>query len=141
MKQGMASRSTNRTPRHIPPALNPTPHFKSHGRKCEIFGRIAHCHTGHGYLGARYATFTPDESTACTCGEPFQKRKHMLQHCARYNEHRHLLPEDSRGAAVSEILGTLKGVQALLSSSAFPRTASRARPPVLQRAQRRREPE
>ena len=74
---------------HIPPAF-------FHTTNREIYGRIAQTLTGHGYTGEYYSRMRLEQSPWCLCsvspGAPvLMTRDHILRHCTRYTEHRHIL--------------------------------------------------
>jgi hypothetical protein len=108
----------------MPPKLKATERFIK--TKREVFGRLVQCRTGHGFLGEYYNQFVPDENVDCPCGEPFQTREHILRDCPKYQTHRHILEEESRDISLPEILGTEKGIEALIDfleeSGAFTKT-------------------
>jgi ribonuclease HI len=108
----------------MPPKLKTTERFIK--TKREVFGRLIQCRTGHGFLGEYYKQFVPDENVDCPCGEPFQTREHILRDCPKYQTHRHILEEVSRDISLPEILGTEKGIEALIDfleeSGAFTKT-------------------
>ncbi|RDB17330.1 hypothetical protein Hypma_001787 [Hypsizygus marmoreus] len=108
----------------FPPAWKPKEHVISTPR--EVFGRLTQCRTRHGFIGEYYAKFVSTESIECPCGENFQTRHHIITECERYNSHRHLLTKDFPELSLPDILGTKKGLEALVKfltkSGAFTKT-------------------
>jgi hypothetical protein len=78
-----------------------------------LFGLVLQCRTGHGFIGEYYARHVPDEDADCHCGVGLQTRAHILQLCARYHAHRHILQAVSQTIDIPTILGTKKGIKAL----------------------------
>jgi len=95
----------------------------------EVYGRVLQCRTGHGFIGEYYSQFVPSESVDCPCGAPYQTRRHLLQACPRYDEHRHILQAVSDTIDIPTILGTAEGIAALacflVKSGALTKTGER----------------
>ncbi|KAG1807298.1 uncharacterized protein BJ212DRAFT_1282164, partial [Suillus subaureus] len=53
-------------------------------------------------------------STSCPCGERRQAREHILCYCPLFNRQRIHLHEFSRHLILSEIMGTEKGITAMV---------------------------
>lgn len=95
----------------LPPQDHPRKHF--HLLKCEVFGRVTQCRTGHCFTGEYYRYFVPAEPDDCPCGHHRQTRAHVLQDCPRYVLHRHVLRDISETIDLPTILGTAEGIAAL----------------------------
>jgi ribonuclease HI len=115
----------------IPPSLKPTERLKK--TKREVFGRLVQCRTGHAHLGEYYSKFVPTKNIDCPCGEEFQTREHVLRACPWYEQHRHILRKVSADISLSDILGTEKGISALIDfldiTGAFTRDGMKRNPP------------
>ncbi|KAE9399465.1 hypothetical protein BT96DRAFT_764848, partial [Gymnopus androsaceus JB14] len=61
-----------------------------------------------------YSKFVPLKNIDCPCGEEFQTREHVLRACPWYEPHRHILRKASEDVSLFEILGTEKGISALV---------------------------
>ncbi|KAG8938930.1 hypothetical protein FRC03_006796, partial [Tulasnella sp. 419] len=60
-----------------------------------------------------YNRHVPTEPIECPCGAPIQTRKHILQLCPRFDQHRHILEEASAELNLETLLGTQQGIMAL----------------------------
>ncbi|KAF5313927.1 hypothetical protein D9619_013086 [Psilocybe cf. subviscida] len=108
------------------PSLKPTKRAKQYSRRREIFGRLVQARTGHAYTGEFRRRFFPSEPFRCPCdNQTIETREHIITTCPRYEEHRHILRKVSQSIALSEILGTQEGIDALATfleqSGAFSR--------------------
>jgi hypothetical protein len=115
----------------IPPSLNPTKHFVHLKSNREAFGRLLQCRTGHTYTGEFRQSFLPlsPDPNSCPCdNEILKTRNHILRECPRYNRHHRILVKASRALALSVLLGTKDGIEALaeflIKSGAFSRTGT-----------------
>ncbi|EIW81852.1 hypothetical protein CONPUDRAFT_102575, partial [Coniophora puteana RWD-64-598 SS2] len=95
----------------FPPTLKPRPHFIENDR--DIYGRMLQIRTGHCFAGEYYASFVPSEPRSCPCGAPYQTRSHILEHCPINDHARHLLHEPGKDIALTDVLGTKKGLKGL----------------------------
>lgn len=95
----------------LPPSLRPREHFCESKRA--IYGRLIQCRTGHAFTGEYYSSFVPTETTSCSCGERIQTREHILTSCPAYEPSRGLLRSASEDLVITDILGTVKGIEAL----------------------------
>lgn len=82
-----------------PMSVNPTSAFIHTSR--ELWARGAQALTSHGYIGAYYQRMKFDQPYRCQCSPdvPMQTREHIVQHCPRYAEHRHILAEADKTLA------------------------------------------
>ncbi|KIK58037.1 hypothetical protein GYMLUDRAFT_124196, partial [Collybiopsis luxurians FD-317 M1] len=114
----------------IPPSLKPTQRLKETSR--EIFGRLMQCRTGHDYIGKYFDKFVPFKNIDCPCGKPPQSCEHILRECPRYEQYRHILRKVSQDISLAEILGSIEGVNTLISflekSGAFMRDGNPRKP-------------
>lgn len=115
----------------LPPSLSPTKHFQHLKGNREVFGRVVQCRTGHAYTGKFRQAFLPlsPDPVTCPCDElALESRNHIIRECTRYAQHRSILTKASRSLALSELLGTDKGIAALAEflykSGAFSRTGT-----------------
>jgi hypothetical protein len=107
-----------------------------------VFGRVTQCRTGHAYTGEFRRFFLPlsQDPTTCPCDNTIlETRNHIIRECPRYAQHRNILSKASQGLALSELLGTPEGIEALAEflakSSAFTRTGGptpEATPPLFE---------
>jgi hypothetical protein len=104
-------RSLYRPADQFSPTLSFTWQIKHLPRR--LFALVLQCRTGHGSFGEYFARRNVDEEIGCPCGEVLQTREHILQHCPRYEAHRHILRRISPTVDLSDILGSLKGIKAL----------------------------
>ena len=76
-----------------PISVNPTSAFLHTPR--ELWARGAQALTGHGYIGSYYQRMKFDQSYCCPCSPDVvvQTKEHIVQHCPRYEAHRHILIE------------------------------------------------
>lgn len=95
----------------LPPSLKPRKRFCEPKRA--IYGRLIQCRTGHAFTGEYYSSFVPTETTSCSCGEHIQTREHILASCPTYEPTRDLLRAASEDLVTTDILGTVKGIEAL----------------------------
>ncbi|KAI6118512.1 hypothetical protein EDD16DRAFT_1480951, partial [Pisolithus croceorrhizus] len=72
------------------------------------------CRTGHAFLGEYFSSFVPPENPSCPCGVPIQTREHMITSCPTYESKRDILRSVSEGLVITDILGTEKGIEALI---------------------------
>lgn len=96
----------------LPPSLKPRRHFCNSKRA--IYGRLIQCRTGHAFLGEYYSSFVPTENPSCPCGEHIQTREHILTSCPAYEPNRDSLRSVSEDLVITDILGTEKGIEALI---------------------------
>lgn len=96
----------------LPPSLKPREHFCNSKRA--VYGRLIQCRTGHAFIGEYYSSFVPTENPSCPCGEHIQTREHILTSCPAYEPYRNILRSASEDLIVTDILGTEKGIEALL---------------------------
>lgn len=95
----------------LPPSLKPRKHFCESKRA--IYGRLIQCRTGHAFTGKYHSSFDPTETTSCSCGERIQTREHILASCPAYEPTRDLLRSASEDLVITDILGMVKGIEAL----------------------------
>ncbi|KAI6158973.1 hypothetical protein EDD17DRAFT_1487346, partial [Pisolithus thermaeus] len=96
----------------LPPSLRPHKHFWDTNHR--TFGCLIQCRTGHAFLGEYYSTFIPAESPSCPCGEPIQTREHIIASCPNFESERNTLRTASKDLVITDILGTEKGIEALI---------------------------
>ncbi|KAI6156522.1 hypothetical protein EDD17DRAFT_1489038 [Pisolithus thermaeus] len=93
------------------------PSLKPHNHFCEskraIYRQLIQCQTGHAFTGEYYSSFVPTETTSCPCGEHIQTREHILTSCPTYKPTRNLLCSASEDLVITDILGMVKGIEAL----------------------------
>ena len=113
----------------LPPSFSPTKHFTKLKGNREVFGRVLQCRTGHVYTGEFRQSFLPlsPDPTHCPCNnEILETRNHIIRECPRYTRECNILSKASQALALSEILGTTHGIEALAEfiakSNAFTRT-------------------
>ncbi|KAM6489887.1 hypothetical protein JOM56_014699, partial [Amanita muscaria] len=76
--------------------------------------RIIHTILGHGFTGER--RFLLDLPTECPCDTVLtQTRSRILSGCPLYEEHHHLLSAASHDLSPAILLGSFKGLEALVS--------------------------
>ncbi|KAF5314375.1 hypothetical protein D9619_011893 [Psilocybe cf. subviscida] len=96
------------------PSLKPTKHAKHLKTRHEVFGRLIQARTGHAYTGKFRRRFFPSEPFRCPCdNQTVETREHIIISCPRYETHWDILRKVSPTIALSEILGTQDGVEAL----------------------------
>ncbi|KAF8526679.1 hypothetical protein BU17DRAFT_82904 [Hysterangium stoloniferum] len=87
--------------------------------KLKLFPSNIQAILGHGFFGAYYQRLLPDLPTSCPCGtEDIQSRLHILSECPLHEEHRHTLRTASQDLSLPIILGTNKGLEALVEFTA-----------------------
>lgn len=65
-------------------------------------------------MGEYYRWAVPSEVVGCECGAPLESREHILRVCPRYEEQRDVLRAASRTLHVPTLLGTDKGLRAII---------------------------
>jgi ribonuclease HI len=70
--------------------------------------------TGHSFTGEYYRWAVPSEAVECPCGAALETREHILRTCPRYDAHRDVLRAASPTIHVPTLLGTDKGLRAIV---------------------------
>jgi hypothetical protein len=101
--------------KNIPPSLRLNPSLSQISGSQNIQLQVIHTITGHGHIRAYYARFVPTKSPSCPCGKEIQMHEHVLTDCDLHDASWHILHKACPTLSTALLLGTHKGIQALVN--------------------------